>query len=496
MKFNIKSIIGPSLLLAISSLLSRFLGVYRDHLFAKNFGASSMLDSYYAAFRIPDILYAFLIMSSISVVFLPMFQKFKEKKDWDKAWKFTSSVLNSLLILFGLISITTIIFAPSIVNLYVPNFSEAQKELTVFMMRIMMISPFFFMISSVMISVENAFNKFFAQSLAPILYNLGIIGSLFIFKDTLGVKGLAVGVAIGAFLQMLIQVPFFLQTDFKWSAVFLKGKELSNMIKIVIPRILSVSADQIALTISTFLASSLIAGSITVLNLAINIQSLPFGMIAISVSITAFASLTKYSAQDDKEKFRKTLQLNFEKIMFWLVPSVFGLFIIANPLIEFLFEYGEFSAKNTVELVVLLKIFLIAVIFQGIIPLLSKSFFAYQKTWIVFFLTLVGLTCNVLTSIFLVQRIGITGLAWGVVVGMSINAILLIIFSWREYGKIFSFLKIFMIFLMSGIMFLILKNYLVPQIENLFSLWQILIITIVGGGVYLLGMKNIPKFYE
>jgi putative peptidoglycan lipid II flippase len=475
-------------------LLSRLLGVYRDHLLAVSFGASANLDAYYAAFRVPDLIYALLIMSSISVVFLPMFQQYKLKenesqKNLTKAWQFTSKILNSLSIFFIFVIVGVIILAPFLVDVYVAGFSATQKEFTVKMMRVMILSPLFFMISSVMIAVQNAWHKFLAQALSPIVYNLGIIFGIYYLTPTYGTFGLALGVVIGACGQMLIQIPSFLSTGFKWSASFLSKSELLKMIKILIPRILSVSAVQLALTVDTILGAALTAGSITFLNLAINIQSLPFGMIVISISITSFASLTKLAAKNDRKKFQQELRHSLSKTLFWLIPAVVGLYLILNPLLDFLFVYGKFSTENTVVLSQLIQILLIALLFQGVIPLLSRAFFAQQKTWLPFYLSLIGLILNIFTSIYLSQKIGVYGLAWGTVVGLSVNALLLIIFSYKKFGSILSFQTLLKTVCLSAVMFLFLQFGVTPLLNNLDSWQQLVILITSGGSLYLASEK-------
>ena len=479
---------ASSLLLAISSLVSRLLGVYRDHLFAKHFGASGMLDAYFAAFRIPDLLYALLIISSISVVFLPAFQRYKEKDNMQEAWKFTSRVLNSLVGLFLLLCGVIIIFAPQLVNIYVSGFSEEQKELTVQMMRIMMLSPFFFMLSSMMISVQQAFHIFIAQALAPVFYNIGILVGILFFSSYYGVYGIALGVVFGACMQMLLQIPFFFKTGFSWSFSFLKGKELKEMLKILTPRILSVSAVQVALTVDTILAASLTAGSITLLTLASNIQSLPFGMISISIAITTFAHLTQTAAQGDMEAFKKHLQKNMEKTLFWLMPALAGVALVAKPLVSFLFEYGAFSTADSEQLIRLLHIFLIALFFQGFIPLLARSFFALQKTWLAFFVSTFALIINIIASIYLSGIYGVEGLAWGTVIGMLLHMLLLFILAFREFGVLMDCSRCLRMLVVVVFMSAMIHYFLTPLISEWFSLYQLLIISITGGGFYLLGM--------
>lgn len=502
---NFKNLLTGSLLLAISSLFSRVLGVYRDHLFAKTFGAGADLDAYYAAFLIPDTLYALLIVSSISAVFLPAFQKYKEQGDWTATWRFASSVLNTLFVAFVGLAMLIAIFAPWIVSLYVPEFSAEQKELTVWMVRIMMLSPLFFLFSSFMITVENAFHTFFAQAIAPILYNIGIISGALFFAEHWGIKGIALGVIFGAGLQMLIQIPFFLKTGFSWSPLFLRGKELKDMAKHLVPRLISASLLQVSSAANIVIAGFLTAGSITLYNLAFNVQSISFGMIAVSLSIPAFALLTKHSAKNDANAFQKTLQKSFEQTYFWMIPANLGLFIVAEPLAKFLFEYGKFQASDTALLVSLIQLFALGLMLTAGILLLSKAFLAVQETWLVTKIGLITVCVGILSSVLLAKNFGIQGIVGGTIIGLLLQQIIFGVLAWKRFGKLFSWISMLKIFIAGGVMFLTLWQ-IIPHLQDLPNLVQMLVISGVGAGVYLgvgemfyspcLGQNMISSFWK
>jgi putative peptidoglycan lipid II flippase len=461
-----------------------------DHLFAKTFGAGADLDAYYAAFLIHDTLYALLIISSISSFFLPDFQKYKEQGDWKKSWQFASSVLNTLFLAFIGLALIITIFAPWIVNVYVPAFSLEQKELTIWMVRVMMLSPLFFLFSSFMITIENAFHTFFAQAMAPILYNLGIIAGALFFAEQWGIRGIALGVVCGAGLQMIVQIPFFLKTGFSWSPLFLRGKELQDMAKHFIPRLISASLLQISSTANIIIAGFLTAGSITLYNLAFNVQSISFGMIAVSLSIPAFALLTKHAAKNDSTAFQKILQNTFEKTYFWMIPANLGLFIIAEPLAKFLFEYGKFQASDTALLISLIQLFALGLMLTAGTLVLSKAFLAVQETWLITKIGLLTVFTGILSSFFLAKNFGVQGIVWGTILGLLLQQIILGILSWKRFGKLFSWTAMLKVFIAGAVMVLILWQ-IVPQLQNLSNLMQMLVISTLGAGVYLGIVKTV-----
>lgn len=486
-----KKISGGSLILAISSVLSRFLGVYRDHLLASKIGAGPVLDAYFAAFRIPDLIYTLLIIASISVLFLPIFQKHKEKNNLKEAWDFSSKMFNTLLLTSTILAFSFILAAPNIVNIYLPGLSIESKQMTTDMLRIMMFSPVFFMISSIVIAIQNAYSRFFTQALAPIVYNLCIISSIILFYPENGVKALALGVIMGAFLQALIQIPFLSKSGFQYSFKFLSIDEIKEYSLIVFPRILAISVGQIALTLDTFLSSRLESGSISFINLATNIQSMPFGVIAISISITSFALLTKNAAYDNKEEFSNTLRKSINKISFFIFPAVLGLLIVLPELVRLIFEYNNFKLTDSKILIQVCQILILAVLFEGFIPILSRAYHAMQRTWTPFFCSLLGLVVNIVASIYLSTRYGVLGIAYGTFLGILLNSVCLFFLANNDFKKIVDVKTISKNLVIAFLMYFFLI-YLKPLILNLHSIFIILLLTVVGGIIYFgLNRKNL-----
>ena len=431
------------MLLALSSLISRGLGVYRDHLFATMFGADGIgiysLDTYYAAFRIPDLLYSILVYGTISVAFMPIFSEYLTKKKFDEAWKFTSNVLNLLLLIFAGIAIFIFIFAEPLMQFFVHGFTAEQIIQTTSLVRIMLLSPLFFAIAAIAIGVENSFQKFTMQALAPILYNLGIIAGAVIWGTELGVYGLVWGVIIGAFGYMFIQLPGIIKLGFRWFPILsLKRSDTREMFRLVIPRIISLSAMQMNLIVDTFIASGLIIGSLTVLNLAQNLQSLPFGIISVSVAITSFSLFTKFAAEKKWDKFKTELQKSIRVTFFLLTPAILGMFLLRKEIIRLALEGGNFEADATNLTATTLSFFLIALIAHGLIPIVVRAFFALKNTKLPLYISLVAMTVNIVCSFYFSNFMGVNGLALANAIGMWINLGLLYFFLNKKFPSLIS----------------------------------------------------------
>ena len=174
-------------ILALSALISRVLGVVRDWLLAKTFGAGPELDVYFAAFRIPDLVYNILIAGGVIVAFLPLFSEYFSKGNKEDAWRFTNNTLNIFLFFLIFLCLILFIFASPLIKLITPGFDPEQLQKTIFLTRLMFLSPIFLGLSSIFSGILQYFNRFLIYGLCPILYNLGIIFGVLFLAPPLGV---------------------------------------------------------------------------------------------------------------------------------------------------------------------------------------------------------------------------------------------------------------------------------------------------------------------
>jgi putative peptidoglycan lipid II flippase len=265
---QINSITVAAALVALSSLASRFLGVIRDRILAGQFGASTTLDIYYAAFRIPDLIFNLIVLGALSAGFVPIFTSLikdfacEKNKDCDpskknlEAWSLANNISNLLLIGLAILSAIGIIFAPLLTRLITPGFGATEQDLTSALTRIMFLSPLFLGLSGVLGGILQSFKRFFIYSLAPIFYNLGIIVGALYFVPVWGLHGLAWGVVLGAFLHMAIQIPsvYHLGFRYRWKIIW-RDINTWKIGRMMVPRTLSLAISQINLVVITIIAS-------------------------------------------------------------------------------------------------------------------------------------------------------------------------------------------------------------------------------------------------
>ena len=422
---KINSITLAALLVALSSLVSRFLGIFRDRILAGEFGAGDALDVYYAAFRIPDLVFNLLVLGALSAGFIPVFTSLIKRENKSEAWEFASSILNVLVLFITILSGLFIIFAPFLMEFIVPGFSSEKQELTVALTRIMFLSPIFLGISSVFGGILQSFKRFFVYSLSPIIYNIGIIVGALYLVPIWGIYGLAVGVVLGAFMHMSIQIPMAFSLGFRYIFKFnFKNKEVRKVGLMMIPRTMSLAISQINLLVITVIASTLAIGSITIFNFANNLQSFPVGIFGISFAIAAFPTLSVVAF--NKDKLINNFSTALRQILFFIVPSTVLLLTLRAQIIRVVFGTGRFDWQDTILTMDALGFFAVSLFAQALIPLLVRVFYARNNSKTPFFIGLVSAVFNIFLSLWLAKSMGVAGLA----LAFSISSILNFIMLW------------------------------------------------------------------
>jgi len=433
-----KTITSAAIIVGVASLASSFLGMFRDRILAGTFGAGDILDTYYAAFRVPDLIYNLLVLGALSAGFIPLFTQYLQAGDSknQKAWQFTNEILNvivvSLLVLAGIFYL----LAPFLIPLITPGFSADKMSLAVVLTRIMFLSPLFLGISSILGGILQSFRRFVIYSIAPIFYNLGIIIGALFFVNWWGIYGLAIGVVLGAFLHMLVQVPSCKYLGFNYKLVFnFKSEGMKKLMKIMLPRTLTLAINQINLMVVTIIASTLMVGSLAIFNLANNLQLFPLGIFGISFAIAAFPTLSALALKEDKKDFIHSFSNTVRQVLFFIIPSTALLLILRAQIVRVILGTGNFNWDNTVLTINTLAMFSISLFAQALIPLLIRGFYAFRNAMTPFIIGLVSAIANLFLSLYLSRPftlfnysfdLGVAGLA----LAFSLSSILNFIILW------------------------------------------------------------------
>ena len=469
------SVISAAFLITIAGLASRVMGLFRDRLLASTFGAGDVLDIYYAAFRIPDLIYNLLILGALSAAFIPVFTGLISNQKEEEAWELTNGVVNLVMSLIVFLSILFCIFSSWLMKIITPGFSSEKMESVVLFTRIMFLSPIFLGISGIFGGILTSFKRFFIYSLAPIFYNIGIIFGILVFVRFWGSIGLAWGVVLGAFLHMLTQYPAARQLGFKhsWSfMIHLSNKEVRKVFRLMIPRTLGIAINQINLFVITIFASLLASGSLAIFNFAQNLQAVPLGIIGVSFALAVFPNLSMLHSKNDKENFVKTFSETFRQILFFIIPMSVFILLLRAQIVRVVLGAGKFDWEDTVLTFQCLGIFSLSLFAQCLVPLLARAFYAMHNTKTPFYVAIATETVNILAVVFLIEKYKILSLAIAFSLAAIVQMSLLLFFLRAKFDDlndkkiIISVGKITLATFFSGAIIQGLK-YLIAMIVNL-----------------------------
>jgi putative peptidoglycan lipid II flippase len=367
-------------LLGSFAILSQVLALLRDRIFAHAFGAGNILDIYYAAFRVPDLIYAGVASLVSATVLIPFIIE-KLNIDNSHAKKFFNDIF-TIFFLF-ILAVSTIIFfiIPVISPILFPGFSVDNQNTLIGLSRILLLSPILFGVSNLFGSVTQTFKRFFVYALSPILYNIGIIFGILFLYPIYGITGLGFGVIFGAILHLLIQVPVVVKQKlfpkFSFSVDF---KEIKRVAILSLPRTLGLSANHIAILVLISLASSMAEGSIAVFNLSFNLQSVPLSIIGVSYSVAAFPTLARLFSEKRMNKFMNNIITAARHILFWSLPILVLFIVLRAQIVRTILGSGKFGWEDTMLTAALLAIFSVSLLAQSLVLLFVRGYYAAGNT--------------------------------------------------------------------------------------------------------------------
>ncbi len=421
-----KSITGAAILISGAALISRIVGLLRERIFAHYYGTTAIMDAYYAAFKMPDLVYNLLIVGAISAGFIPAFTKLMQHRK--AAWRMANNIVNILGISVIIFTILGIIFMPSIMPYLAPGFNADTQAMAISFGRIMFISMFILSISMIMGTILQSLRSFLLFALAPIFYNLGIIAGVIGLVPYLGINGIAWGVVLGALMHFAVQTYGAYNHGYRWRWIFdIHDPETRLIGKLMIPRTLGLAINQINLVVVTILASLLPVGSVAVYNYANNLQGVPMGIIGIPFALAVFPVLSRAAADKNMDDFINHLSRTIRQILFLIIPVSVIFLLLRAQIVRIVLGSGAFGWIATVNTTNTLAFFSLGLFAQSLIPLLGRAFFALENTKTPFVIGVISELVAIIAALIFMQKIGVAGLALAFSIGAILNVILLAI---------------------------------------------------------------------
>jgi len=343
-------LLKSTVVVSAMTLISRFLGLARDIIFANFFGANGGTDAFFVAFKIPNFMRRLFAEGAFSQAFVPVFSEYKETRSFAELKDLVNHVAGALGGFLLILSILGSLAAPLLVYLFAPGFTdEGRFQLTAEMLAITFPYIFFIALTAFAGGILNSFSKFAVPAFTPVLLNLCLITAAIWSSEYFDrpIMALAWGVAVAGFLQLLFQLPFLMQLKLLPRPQFKRAHAgVKKIQKLMLPAIIGSSVAQINLLLDTIIASFLVAGSVSWLYYSDRLVEFPLGVFGIALATVILPSLSKQHAQQSNEQFTLTLDWALKLTSIIAIPAALGLLLLASPLLTTLFGYGEFSLSD------------------------------------------------------------------------------------------------------------------------------------------------------
>lgn len=374
-------------LLAGLTLASQVLALLRDRTFASVFGAGHTLDLYYAAFRVPDLVFA-LVSSLVSAyVLIPRIASL----DREATRRLLSQTSTFLVIVGGAICIVLAISMPWFLGLLYPSFAYApDKDAFILLARLLLIQPILLGFSGVLASVTQVHRRFFIFALSPVIYNLGIILGTIALYPHYGLTGIGIGVVLGALGYALVNVPVVLSAGVMPRPEWPRLSTMLPVIRDSIPRSLALGMGSFTLLALTALASRIGTGSVSVFTLASNLEAVPLALIGSSYAVAAFPALAEARAKEYNGEFLRILSASSRHIVLWSLVFLGLIVVLRAHLVRAILGAGAFDWDATRLTAALLAVLTTGLVAQGLVLLYSRALYAARESWRPLFYQIVG----------------------------------------------------------------------------------------------------------
>lgn len=434
-----RTLVKASLIIMLAVVASRLLGLGRELVVSYLFGTSRVLDAYQAAFRIPDLIFQIVAAGAMGAAFIPVFTEYLTRNEEDDAWRMAGTVLNAAFVILAVSATLAALFANQLAALVAPGFDAEARALTANLMRIMLIQALLAGISGLVTAILHSYNDFLLPALAPIVYNVSIITGALVLatRPEFGIYGLAIGVAVGGALHLLIQLPGLRRPGARYRlGMDVKNAGARRVGVLMLPRIAGLGALQVNFLANTIIASRLVEGSIAALNYAFQLVMLPWGVFASAISTAVFPTLSQQAALDRRSELVRIFSSSLRVILYLTIPAGIGMLVLREPLIRLLFQRGQFTAESSAMTAHALMFYAPGLFAIAATEIITRTFHALQDTRTPVLIGVCMVITNITLSLILGPRMGVGGLALAYSIANGAETVVLLAIMQRRLGGI------------------------------------------------------------
>ena len=432
-----RALAQAGLIVSGAFLVSRVLGWVRVVVIVNGGIPGADLDSFFAAFRLPDLVFQLVAAGALSSAVIPIVSALLATDDTARAWRVVSTIANLMLAGLLVLAVVVQIAAPAIIPAITPGFTQEQWSRTVDLTRIMILGPIFLALGSLATSVLNAQGRFAASAIAPIVYNLAIIGAALFLVPSLGVTGLAIGVVAGSVVHLGIQIVPLRALGFRYErSVDLDDAEARQALKLMAPRALGLGAGQITFVVVTSLASTLFIGAVTGFNVAFTLLQIPIGVIGVPLGIVVLPSLSREAAVGNLTEFAALMSRAIRLIVFVMIPITAIAIVLRSEVVRLLFGDAKLDAFALDQTATTLAAFLFGLTAHALIAVLARAFYARQDTRTPVAAAILAVVVNSTLAALLVGPLGLPGLGLAIAIAAWLETIVLMVLLKRSLPEL------------------------------------------------------------
>lgn len=421
------SILSAATVIMGASLASALLGLIRTRLLITYFyNDTAVLDVFWAAFRLPDMVFQIVIVGALSSAFIPVFSKYLGNKTESNS--LASSMINAIMLVMLILTLLLIFYARPLSALIAGGFDNSQLDLMANLVRLMAAAQLFFGFSSFLTGIIQSHQRFLIPALSPILYNLGIIIGIVALGPTLGIYGPALGVVLGAILHLLAQLPLARQLGFRYlPTISPKTPAVAEMLRLMGPRALTLSLTQIEATIIVTFSSWLNTGTVTLMAIAQQLSAMPVRLIGVPIGQASLPFFAKNAGNRDKNELSTMVNHTILEMLYLALPISAIVLVLRIPLVRLAYGADSFPWAETVLTGKLVSILALSIAARSLTHVVVRVFYALHNTTVPLVVNLLSTIINVSVSYYFlfIAQAGILGMAFAITVASLLETIVL-----------------------------------------------------------------------
>jgi len=434
-----RNIIRAAGILGSATMLSRIMGMVRDMVIARLFGAGMATDAFIAAYQIPNMLRRFFAEGALTSAFVPTFSDVLTQRGQDEARELANTCFTLLTIVMSAVSLIGIVCSPYIVSFMFPGFQNTpgKFELTILLNQMMFPYIFFISLVALCMGILNTVRHFFTPAISTVFLNISMILTALLLRSYFEapIAALAFGVLVGGLVQLLMQLPVLWQKGFPIRPRFrFNTPEIRRISLLMLPSVFGVGVYYLNITVSAILASLLPQGSVSFLYYAQRMFEFPQGIFTVSVAQAVLPSMSRQAAEGDMTGMKDSLSFGLRLTLFITIPAMAGLMLCATPIFSLIFMGGAFDYSQAINSAQALFYYSLGLTFVAMTRVLAPAFYALKDTKTPVWCALITFALNLGFSLWLMGPLKHGGLALATTISACGNMLMLLWFLRRKIG--------------------------------------------------------------